>query len=117
VIELPSDALVRTATLESSNGMARFTAPVNAQYIPKSSADGYMLVSIQVFSCKKGVFGCAVTGRDEKVQPVVIKEITPSSALAIHTFNISPGRKYWVKYWVNMANSPWYTNNLILGPT
>lgn len=111
-IGLPWDALPMGATLEASGGMAKFTAPVNKLYIPKSAADGHLLVSVRVYSCKKGMFGgCAVFKKDEKIQETVVKDI--QSALVTHQFNITPGRKYWVQYWVNTANSPWYSNNVV----
>ncbi len=113
-VKLPSDALPAGATLESSGGQARFTAPINRKYVPKSAAEGYLLLSLQVRSCKKGFFGgCSITGRDERVQPTIVKDAAGLNGLVNLNFALSPGRKYWVEYWVNTANSPWYSNNVV----
>jgi hypothetical protein len=113
-IELPNDVLPRGATLESSNGMASFTAPINSLYTPKSKADGYLFVSMQVFSCNKGLFGCSIMNRDERYQPTKIQAIQPGAGLINYKFPVAPGRKMWVRYWVNAASSPWYINNVVM---
>jgi hypothetical protein len=113
-VKLPAEVLPAGATLESSGGQARFTAPLNRKYIPKSVAEGHLLISLRVHSCKKGLFGgCSLTGRDEQIQPTVVKDAAVSNGLVNLSFALSPGRKYWVEYWVNTANSPWYTNNVV----
>jgi hypothetical protein len=113
--ELPSDVLPTGATLESSGGKASFNAPINRLYIPKTAAEGQLMVSIEVHSCKKGLFGgCALTGKDEQVQPVIIKVAQAQSGLVNHQFTTLPKRKYWVRYWVNVGNSPWYINNVVV---
>ncbi len=116
-VSLPRDVLPAGATLERSGGQASFTARVNRQYVPATAADGYLMISIQVHSCKKGMLGgCAVMGRDEQVQTTVVIQAI-SSGLVNHTFPLNPSRKYWVEYWANTANSPWYTNNVVKSPS
>ncbi len=117
LVNLPSNAFPAGGTLESSNGSASFSAPLNSAYLPSTTADGYMIVSVEVRSCKKGLFAgaCAVFGRDEKVEAKVAKQVNRQAGIAKHVFPITPGRVYWVRYWVNMQNSPWYTNNVVQG--
>jgi hypothetical protein len=117
LVNLPTNVFPAGATLESSNGSASFTAGLNPAYLPSTTADGYMMVSVQVHSCKKGLFAgsCAVFGRDEKIEQKAVKQVSRQASLAKHVFPISPGRIYWVNYWVNMQNSPWYTNNVVQG--
>jgi hypothetical protein len=113
-IRLPEDALPRGATLEASGGQARFTAPLNRLYIPMSAAEGHLMGSIRIHSCKKGLLGaCSLMKRDEQIQQTVVKDLLPNSALMTHTFAIAPKRIYWIEYWVNTANSPWYINNVV----
>jgi hypothetical protein len=115
-IDLPNDVFPSGATLERSGGMANFTAPLNKLYIPRTATDGHILVSVRVKSCKTGMIGrCSLFKRDEQSQPVVVIQGT-SQNLVGHKFSTTPGRTYWVEYWVNMGNSPWYTNNVVLGP-
>jgi hypothetical protein len=113
-IKLPAEVLPRGATLLKGNGKASFTAPINPLYIPKTPADGYLLGSIRVTSCRIGTFGgCSLRNRDERSMPVVVKGIVPGKTTMTHEFDIQSGRRYWVNHWVNTASSPWYINNVV----
>jgi hypothetical protein len=115
-IKLPENVFTGAAFLEGSGGKARFSAPINRMYVPRTSADGQLLVSVRVYSCKQGFFGgCSITNRDERTHETAIKDVTPGSGYVNHQFSISPGRRYWVSYWVYAANSPWYINNVVSG--
>lgn len=113
-IKLPTEVLPRGATLLKGNGKARFAAPINPAYIPKTTTDGYLLGSIRVTSCRIGTFGgCSLRNRDERSMPVVVKTIVQGNTTITHEFEIQSGRRYWVNHWVNTANSPWYINNVV----
>lgn len=115
-INLPDDVLIRGATLETSNGVASFTAPINKKYMPKNASQGYLFVSVEVYSCDRGMFGCSVLHRNERKEVPAVIQPNLATGLVNYKFPISPGRKFWVRYWVNMASSPWYTNNVVISP-
>ncbi len=113
-IKLPSAVLPRGGTLVKGNGKARFSAPINPTFIPKTTADGYLLGSIRITSCRIGTFGgCSLRNRDERTEPVVVKTLVPAQVVMTHEFEIQSGRRYWVNHWVNAASSPWYINNVV----
>lgn len=114
-INLPSAVFAGSAVLEKSGGSARFSTPINRQYLPKSG-EGELVIRMVVRSCKKGSFGsCAVFGKDEREEFNVVQTVT--GQVHQHQFPILNGRTYWISYYVNLVNSPWYVNNVVKGPS
>lgn len=112
-VRLPADVFVGGAALEASNGRAGFVATVNPKYVPKTPADGQLLFTLDLRSCKRGSFGgCSVFGRNEQIVVKTVIAVGPQGIVR-HQFARDPSRYYYAKYWVNLAGSPWYVNNVV----
>lgn len=115
-VRLPSDVFIGGAALEASNGRAGFVATVNPRYIPKTATEGQLLLSLELRSCKRGSFGgCSILNRNEQL---VVKTSMAVAANGVvrYQFARDPSRYYYAKYWVNLAGSPWYVNNVVVAP-
>lgn len=115
-IPLPSDVIAGGGSIEASNGTAGFVATVNKKYIPKTATDGKLLMTVELHSCKRGSFGkCAIFGKNDKVVAKTVISVG-AEGLVRYPFARDPKLYYYAKYWVNMAGSPWYTNNVVRAP-